>query len=262
MPRVKRAIVERRRDRLAELVAGGTYLPVGELARRLDVSVVTARRDLAALDRQDRVRRTHGGAVSAGQYDRDFASFDARRGEHAAAKRAVADAALPLIGAGMGVFLDAGTTCHRLAERLRDAPPAGVSVLTQSLAVADLLAGTVRVTLTGGRLLPRQRTLVGPDALRSVRAARIDLAILAAESFGPEGLANSQRDVVDLQRAVLGRAGVGGHAWLMHAGKLGRDAPHPVAGWDEVGMLLTDAPPSATTALPTSAIRHVTPETE
>ena len=258
MPRVSQAEVEARRERLAEILAGARYLPVGELARRLDVSEVTARRDLAALDRQDRIRRTHGGAVAsdvaADAYDRRFASFDARRRVSAPAKAAIARAAVDLVTPGQSVFIDAGTPCFRAAAELRRRGVPGVTVLTQSLAVADLLGEAFEVTLTGGRLLPRQQTLVGDVALANVAAMHVDLALLAAEAFGVEGLANSQADVVLLQRAVMKRAA--GSVWLMHAGKLGRAAAEPVAAWDEVRTLLTDAADLAD--LPVAARRRIT----
>ena len=47
--RVPLHIVEARRERLRELIRTDGFLPVAELAKRLGVSVVTARRDLATV---------------------------------------------------------------------------------------------------------------------------------------------------------------------------------------------------------------------
>lgn len=248
MPRVAKAEVDRRREQLAELLLRERYLPVGEVARRLNVSEVTARRDLAALEGEQIVRRTHGGALTAAdadRYDRTFASFGKRRTRHASAKRLIAAAAARRIEPGSTVFLDAGTTCFRVAEYLRRHPVGELTVVTQSLAVATRLAGdeSLSVHLLGGKLLPRQRITLGAQTVAAARRWDVDLALLGAEAFGPAGIANSQDDVAQLQRAVMRRSAA--HAFLLDASKLGGDAPVLVAPWGDIDTLITDTPADA-----------------
>ena len=54
-----------RRKLLVRRIARDGRLDVTEMARELGVSAMTVRRDLAALAHDDRIRRVHGGAVSA-----------------------------------------------------------------------------------------------------------------------------------------------------------------------------------------------------
>src|SRR5215210_2750461 len=54
---------EERHRRIVELARGGGRVEVTALASRFGVSPETVRRDLAALERQGALRRTHGGAV-------------------------------------------------------------------------------------------------------------------------------------------------------------------------------------------------------
>ena len=70
-------IVIARRERLAAMIAEHGYMPVGELCRRLEVSEATARRDLAALANEKKIKRTYGGAVS--EFDNRYPSFSERR---------------------------------------------------------------------------------------------------------------------------------------------------------------------------------------
>lgn len=51
-------VVKARRERLAAMLAQYGYMPVGELCRRLEVSEATARRDLAALAGEKKIKRT------------------------------------------------------------------------------------------------------------------------------------------------------------------------------------------------------------
>src|ERR671910_1869564 len=60
----KRAMMpEQRQQRMAELVRETGSVAVPELEEEFEVSAATARRDLAVLERQGKVKRTHGGAV-------------------------------------------------------------------------------------------------------------------------------------------------------------------------------------------------------
>ncbi|MEM8875715.1 MAG: DeoR/GlpR family DNA-binding transcription regulator [Planctomycetota bacterium] len=252
MPRVAKAEVDRRREKLAELLQRERYLRVADVAERLGVSEVTARRDLSALNDQQRIQRTHGGAVSpdALEYERTFASFGKRRTRATAAKTAIATAAATLIEPGMTVFLDAGTTCFRVAEELRRTPPVDVTVVTQSLAVATHLAAAeeASVVLLGGRLLPRQKVVLGPQTLAATRQWTFDLALLGAEAFNDAGIFNSQQDVADLQREVMARAG--SHAFLLDATKLGHSSSALVTSWTDIDTLVTNATADALAALP------------
>lgn len=252
MPRVAQVDVDRRREQLAELLKRERYLRVADVARELGVSEVTARRDLSALTAQQRIQRTHGGAVSpeALEYERTFASFGKRRTRAAAAKAAIAVLTAIRVQPGMTIFIDAGTTCFRLAEELRRTPPADLTVVTQSIAVATHLAAVESwsVVLLGGRLLPRQRVVLGPQAVAAAKKWNFDLALLGAEAFNKAGIFNSQEEVATLQRQVMNRAAA--HAFLLDATKLDQTSAARVTDWPMVDQLLTNATAETLAALP------------
>jgi len=206
VPRVAQRVVEARRERAAELLREHRYLGVADVARHLGVSENTARRDLAALAESAKATRTIGGAVAA--FDRRFASFAERAGREADRKRAIARAAASLVEPGKTVFLDAGTTLAAVADAIAEARPAGLGVVTHSLAVAERLgAAGVSVRVLGGTLLPRQAVLLDERTLREAGRLKLDLALLGAEAFDASG-------------AGVAR-GVGRHRALDH-GRVGR----------------------------------------
>ena len=93
----KRAIVpEQRRQRIAELVRESGSTTVAMLEVEFGISSATARRDLATLERQGKIRRTHGGAVLPGLTQHED-SFQQRLTEAVPAKRRLAQAALALL---------------------------------------------------------------------------------------------------------------------------------------------------------------------
>lgn len=55
---------EERQERIFQIVNQRSSVRVSELSDELDISEVTIRRDLDELQRQKRIIRTHGGAMS------------------------------------------------------------------------------------------------------------------------------------------------------------------------------------------------------
>src|SRR5918998_3408079 len=83
----KRAMMpEQRQQRMAELVRETGSVTVPELEEEFGVSAATARRDLAVLESQGKVKRTHGGAVVPGLTQHED-SFQQRLGEAVEAKK-------------------------------------------------------------------------------------------------------------------------------------------------------------------------------
>ena len=56
---------EERQEKIFQIVTQRNSVKVSELSDELDISEVTIRRDLDALQRQKRIIRTHGGAMAA-----------------------------------------------------------------------------------------------------------------------------------------------------------------------------------------------------
>ena len=231
-------VVQARRDRLAELLGQHRYLPVKELCRRLGVSEATARRDLAALVGEKKIKRTHGGALS--EFNDRFPSFRDRQGRGGRAKAKIARAALVYMEPGGAYFMDSGTTICAMAEAFRDHPITPVTIVTSNLPVGEMLAAIpdVQVFMVAGQLLHLQSTLLGEMAQRSLEFWRFDTAFLSAEAMNPAGIWNSQAAIVDQQRVVLERSAR--TVFCIDGSKLNREAPHFLVPWDRVDALVTD----------------------
>jgi DeoR/GlpR family transcriptional regulator of sugar metabolism len=239
--RVPLHLVQERRQRLADLLETHSYLPVQEVCRHLRISEATARRDLAALEKEQRIIRTFGGALS--EFNRRFASFHERLERGESAKERIAAAAAALIRPGTTCFFDTGTTVYALAERLAAGPVGPLRVVTNSLPVAEKLGGVGELTvfLLGGEYLPRQSALMGGKARRALALHAIDLAFLSAEGADAAGVWNSQQDIVEFQRALIARSAR--HALCLDRSKFGRPAANFLIPWDEVGLLISDIRP-------------------
>jgi len=258
--RVADHVVQARRQRLAGLLARHHYLSLGDLCERLEVSEPTARRDLAALEAERAITRTHGGAVV--EYNQKFPSFRDRLGRASAVKRRLGAAAAILLKPGQTVWLDGGTTVYYVAEALADRRPEGLVVVTHNMPAAELLAdlGDVDVHLLGGQYFRRTSLLLGPRTVASARRWRFDIALLGVEGIDRSGLWNSLRDVVLLQRAVIRGSALS--VVLADEVKFGRQAAEYLAPANDVDRILSDAPASAFEAAGLKASQRLTLDSE
>ena len=227
------------------MIAQHGYMPVSELCRRLEVSEATARRDLAALVEEKKIKRTYGGAIS--EFDNRYPSFAERVGTSSRAKNQIAAAAISYLTPGLTLYLDCGTTVYAIAEAFRARPVTPITVVTSNIPVGEMLAAIpgVEVFFLAGQLLPRQSTLLGEAAVKSLQFWRFDVAFLSAEGMDAEGIWNSQSAIVAQQKVVINRST---HAiFCLDAGKLNRRAPDILLPWNRVEVLLTEVPHSKLT---------------
>jgi len=161
---------------------------VSQLARLLEVSEMTIRRDLDNLAAKGRIAKVHGGATVAGgtKPSTDEPGFEAKWAQQTAEKEAIAAAAAALVRPGSAVGLSAGTTTWTLAHHLRSIPD--LTVVTNSMRVAEVLhkapGTTPNVVLTGGVRTPSD-ALVGPVAVSSLRLLHLDLVFLGVHGLHP-----------------------------------------------------------------------------
>lgn len=157
---------------------------VTELADLLDVSEMTIRRDLDALDEAGLVVKVHGGATARFEQRAEEPGFEAKLRRNTSEKAAIASAAAVLAVAGSAIGITAGTTTVRLADELVAVPD--LTVVTNSIPVADVFHAHPRpdrsVILVGGERTPSD-ALVGPVACASLRAVHLDRVFMGVHGM-------------------------------------------------------------------------------
>lgn len=173
---------------------------ISELAELFGVSEMTIHRDLQKAEGKDLLTKVHGGAVTKRVAE---TPYRARGVQNQAAKRAVARRALELIRPGMTLFLAPGTTITELARLL---PPEGLSVITNSLPIAQELSVSSKhdILLTGGTIRRHAEALVGPTAEAVTGEHFVHLAFMAATGIDLErGLSVYSESEARVLRAVI-----------------------------------------------------------
>jgi DeoR/GlpR family transcriptional regulator of sugar metabolism len=200
--------VERRRQILAWLHQRGS-VAVSELEAGFGISQMTARRDLAMLAEEGRVRRTHGGAVLpelAGHED----SFDSRVGLEVADKIRIAKAVVATLAPNETVFVDSSSSAHYVLREILDAR-IPVTVVTNSVpAITAVLAAdapNVEVIGLGGEVRKLTRSFVGAETVGAIRDVFVDRLVFSVKGIERGGfLTDPDALEADVKRAMIDRA--------------------------------------------------------
>ncbi|MGW1157376.1 DeoR/GlpR family DNA-binding transcription regulator [Streptomyces sp. NPDC002519] len=231
-----------RRQLILEMVRANGAVSLRELARVVQTSEVTVRRDVRALEAEGLLDRRHGGAVLPGGFTRE-SGFPQKSHLATAEKTAIADLAAGLVEEGEAIVVGAGTTTQELARRLARVP--GLTVVTNSLLVAQALAhaNRVEVVMTGGTLRGSNYALVGSGAEQSLQGLRVSKAFLSGSGLTAErGLSTSNMLSASVDRALVQAAAE--VVVLADHTKLGTDTMFQTVPTDLITRLVTDEPPA------------------
>jgi DeoR/GlpR family transcriptional regulator of sugar metabolism len=253
-----------RQHRIARLVTERGRARVGDLAALYGVSGVTIRKDLAELERQGRVVRTHGGAVSPAGAGMERA-FEVRERLQRAEKDAIGRIAASMVADGESIAIDASTTAFAMARSLRARGGwRDLTVITNGLRIALELADVpgVRVLMAGGVVRPEALSLVGPLGEGLLERVNVQRAFLGAMGFSIEaGLCDGTDEEAQIKRLLVAAATetVG----LVDGTKWGRAALATFCPTASLGVVVTDAPApsSMRAALHAAGVRVVEAET-
>ena len=232
---------------LDRLASGGT-VDVTSLAKELAASQATIRRDLATLERQRLLQRTHGGAVAqAVSYELPLRYKGVR---FAAEKRRIAAAAAGTVAEGMAVGLTGGTTATEVARALADRPR--LTIVTNALNIASELGvrPNIKLIVTGGLARSQTYELSGPIAEASLAGLNLDVAFIGVDGVDASAGCTTHEEVEahtnqvmlrHAQRAVL----------VADSSKIGMITFARICPVGDIDELITDqgADPAAVRAL-------------
>ena len=219
------------------LLAKHGFASYGDLAARLNVSKMTVRRDMDVLQEAGLVEKVSGGAQVAGSAQEP--PYTAKRLLQQPEKRAIAQAALPLIEPGMTVGLSAGTTTWTLARAIRGFGKLVFVTNSTNIALDLHQGGWTDIILTGGHFRTPSDALVGPLAEAAVRRLHIDLLFMGAHGIDLDGGVSTP----NLQEAAVNRLLMERSdrvAVLFDHTKWGVKALAHIADLDEIDVLVTD----------------------
>ena len=230
-------LVAERQRKIVDIVNEKLSIRVSELSKLFSVTEETIRRDLEKLERENLLRRSHGGAVSI-QKEQTEISYLEREITNSEEKRAIALEAVSLIQPGEQIILDASTTAWYMAKELPDFP---LTVITNSIKVAVELSKKekVRVISTGGMLSPKSLSYVGPLAENSLTTYHVNKAFISCKGVHLQGgLTDTNEWQALLKRQMMN---IAEQTILMaDSSKFDTQTFVTIASLSEVALIITD----------------------
>lgn len=221
------------------LLEPGETVPLARLTADLGVSPATVRRDLADLEEQGLLVRTHGGARAAEK--RDEVPVRLRDTRFREAKQSIARRVATLVPTGpYSVALSGGTTTAEVAKVLATRPD--LAIVTNALTTAVQLVSrpNLKVIITGGVLRSSSYEAVGVIAENTFNAINVGTAVLGTDGISAAGGATTHDEteartnhamVAHAQRVIVAADG----------SKVGRVTLAKMADLGEVHVLVTDS---------------------
>lgn len=158
-------LTEERLQRIVAITDREGSVSVQELAKELDTSESTIRRDLIILDNDRRISKVRGGAVSNNmQYRTIDENISFRKEWNIDAKRAIGRYAASLISDNDFIYIDAGTTTELLIDYIEQRR--NVTFVTNGISHAKKLTQAgFRVHILGGEFKLETEAIVGEEAM-------------------------------------------------------------------------------------------------
>jgi len=227
-----------RREKLVQYIADQGYCTIGALSEALGVSEMTIRRDVLRLVERGRVCGFRGGVGAVSRQDivgSDYAYRDLKMGP---AKRAIARAAIELVGPASVIALDAGTTTNQVARMMPT--DRKLQVVTHSLPAVSSMVGNagVEIVCLGGILHKESLSFAGPATLAAIDGLQIEILFLAASGISDRGAfcgngfdAITKRVLIDVAENVV---------LLADSSKFDIAAMLRICDWDTIDTIVID----------------------
>ena len=176
-----------REKQILEILLKEKEVKVRQIAKALFISEPSVRRDLQNLEKQNLIKRTHGGAMlEESALSKNKIPFLLREYEQSSAKAIIAEKAIDLICDNDVIFLDASTSCYYLIPFL--VTKRNLTVITNGVkALTKLAEYGINTVSTGGALLNSCLALVGDEAYKTIEKYNADIAFFSCRGVSESG---------------------------------------------------------------------------
>ena len=231
--------MDERRDAIVAIVNEKSNITFAELKKRFpQVSDMTIRTDLKALDEAKRIVRVHGGAKSVEQVIGNDDLLGKRAVRNVEAKQFIAEKAIKLVRPNTTVFIDSGSTTTLMANLF---PDVQCVIFTNSLSCGIELSKLTkaRVYIVGGLLNRNSLSVVGYSALKEMEPVNFDMAFLGATSYDEQlGFTCESAEDNAIKRMAISKSVQ--NIILMDASKLGRRGSFTIGQLNEMTDVVMD----------------------
>ena len=226
---------KQRRHTIMQLLQEQGEVSVEQLVQLFDISEVTIRKDLSALETNGFLLRKYGGAILMPTEIIDENEND----ELTKRKFVIAKAAAERIRDHNRIIVDSGSTTATLIKQLN--LKQGLVVMTNSLSVATelrALENEPTLLMTGGTWDTRSESFQGKVAEQVLRSYDFDQLFIGADGIDLARGSTTFNELVGLSQVM---AEVSREVVVMvESQKIGRKMPNLELTWQQIDVLITD----------------------
>ena len=226
---------KQRRHTIMQLLQEQGEVSVEQLVKLFDISEVTIRKDLSALETNGFLLRKYGGAILMPKEIIDENEND----ELTKRKFVIAKAAAERIRDHNRIIVDSGSTTAALIKQLN--LKQGLVVMTNSLSVATelrALENEPTLLMTGGTWDTRSESFQGKVAEQVLRSYDFDQLFIGADGIDLARGSTTFNELVGLSQVM---AEVSREVVVMvESQKIGRKMPNLELTWQQIDVLITD----------------------
>ncbi len=230
---------EREKFILEKLLANKS-VSVKELAAELYASEPSIRRDLTSLEKQNLLRRVHGGAVLLKTALSELKiPFAIRELEQSDAKIIMAKKAIELVNDNDVVFLDASSSAYNLIPFL--AAKKGLTVITTGIKALNKLAEyNINSISTGGRLINSCLSLIGEEAYSVIDSFNANIVFFSCRGLSYDGKLSDMSDGENLVRKRMIKNSEKSYL-LCASEKFGKTYSHNLCTADDITGIISES---------------------
>ena len=226
---------KQRRHTIMQLLQEQGEVSVEQLVQLFDISEVTIRKDLSALETNGFLLRKYGGAILMPKEIIDESEND----ELTKRKFVIAKAAAERIRDHNRIIVDSGSTTAALIKQLN--LKQGLVVMTNSISVATelrALENEPTLLMTGGTWDTRSESFQGKVAEQVLRSYDFDQLFIGADGIDLARGSTTFNELVGLSQVM---AEVSREVVVMvESQKIGRKMPNLELTWQQIDVLITD----------------------
>ena len=227
------------KERLALLmnfISKKKIIDVKELEKQMFVSRSTLRRDLIALEKENKIIRNFGQVELNVDTNVEF-GYNVRRNDHSYEKKIIAATASNFIGQNQSIFIDSSSTCNALHSYLKDKR---LVVVTNGLNLAQLLVEepSIETFICGGHIKTMSGSILGQSAEKYLENFHADILFLSCSGIDETGIYMAseeqsfiKRKMIELSDQVI---------LLCDSSKIEKKSYFRMCNYDVIDVLITD----------------------
>lgn len=231
------AFPEQRQNKIRQLLQDEGRVVCTILAREMQVSEHTIRRDLNELAQEGVCRRVHGGAVSVLE---ETGSFEQRVTQNQDEKIRIAQACSGLVKPNACIFIDSGSTNLKIAHYLPAQFPLTVVTHSPSIALELIKKPLCEVILIGGKLNREIGASIDTAAVHQISQIHFDQCFIGGCALDPQmGVTIFDYEESEFKKALIARS----NQVIMGVttDKLPGVARYNIASCEQISILVMDA---------------------